>query len=63
MALDDALKALVKIKEKIKRVIWLNPLAADRWPDYRSVGLIAEQVEMWPCSNIGQLEEALSGRL
>jgi len=63
VALDSAVKALSKMKERVKRVIWLNPLAAERWPDYRSVAMLAGQAEMWPCSTIGQLEEALTNRI
>jgi len=63
VALDDMVKELKKLKQRVKRVIWLNPLPTDRWYDYRSVSLVAEQVEMWPCSNIAQIEAVLSGRL
>lgn len=63
VALVKTVEELKKLKERVKRVIWLNPLPVDRWPDYRSVAMVAEQVEMWPCSTIAQLEEVLSGRL
>ncbi len=63
IALESALKQLKKIKENVKRVIWLNPLPTERWPEYRSVERVAGQVEMWPCSTIAQLEEVLVGRL
>jgi uncharacterized protein with von Willebrand factor type A (vWA) domain len=63
VALDKAEKELEKLKGRIRRVIWLNPLPTDHWDDYRSVGLVADQVEMWPCSTIAQLEEVLTGRL
>lgn len=63
VALEHAVDTLKKLKERVKRIIWLNPLPIDRWPDYRSVDLVAEQVEMWPCSTIAQLEEVLTGRL
>ncbi len=63
VALELALKELQKIKERVKRVIWLNPLPLDHWSDYRSVDLVADLTEMWPCSTIAQLEEVLTGRL
>jgi uncharacterized protein len=63
VALELALKELQNIKERVKRVIWLNPLPPDQWSDYRSIGLVAELTEMWPCSTIAQLEEVLTGRL
>jgi len=63
VSLDRSLKELEKLKERVKRIIWLNPLPLDQWPDYRSVNAISEIVEMWPCSTIGQLEEVLTGRL
>lgn len=63
VALDKAVKELKRLKDRVRRVIWLNPLPDGRWSDYRSVGLVADQVEMWPCSTIDQLEEVLAGRL
>lgn len=63
VALGKTVEELKKLKEQVKRVIWLNPLPIDRWPDYRSVAMVGEHVEMWPCSTIAQLEEVLSGRL
>lgn len=63
IALESSLKELDKVKDRVKRIIWLNPLPVERWPDYRSVIKFAEQVEMWPCSTINQLEAVLVGRL
>jgi uncharacterized protein len=63
VALESSLKELDKVKVRVKRIIWLNPLPVDRWLDYRSVVKFAEKVEMWPCSTINQLEEVLVGRL
>lgn len=60
--LGGAVKALAALNENVKRIIWLNPLAAHLWPDYQSVSLMAKEAEMWPCSTIGQLEEALAKR-
>ena len=61
--LDGAIKALAALKEKVKRVIWLNPLQQNCWPDYRSVSVMAALTEMWPCSTIAQLEEALAQKI
>ena len=63
VSIDRALKALEKLDDRVKRIIWLNPLPLDRWSDYRSVNIIASKVEMWPCNTIAQLEEVLTGRL
>ncbi len=63
VSIDQALDELKKLNERVKRVIWLNPLPVVYWPDYRSVNKIGELVEMWPCSTIAQLEEVLTGRL
>ena len=61
--LDRALPALQKLKERVRRVLWLNPLPPEQWPRYRSVQAFCELVEMWPCNTIAQLEEAVAGRL
>ncbi len=63
ISLDRSLKELSKLKDRVKRVIWLNPLPKEQWSDYRSVGSVAEMAEMWPCNTIAQLEEVLNGRL
>jgi len=63
ISLNQATGELDKLKDRVKRVIWLNPLPKEQWPEFRSVGAVAELVEMWPCNTIGQLEEVLTGRL
>ncbi len=63
IALDQAAKELGSLKDRVKRVIWLNPMPKEQWPEYRAVGTFAEMVEMWPCNTIAQLEEVLTGRL
>ncbi len=61
--LDAALPELRRLKERVRRVIWLNPLPPEQWPRYRSVAAFGEIVEMWPCNTIARLEEAIAGRL
>jgi len=63
ISLDQAVKELKKLKDRVRRIIFLNPLPVEQWPDYRSVSAVSEHVEMWPCSTIAQLEEVLAGRL
>lgn len=63
IALDRALQELEKLRDRVKRVIWLNPLPLRLWSDYRSIHSVAELVEMWPCNTIAQLEEVMSGKL
>ena len=63
VSIERALKALEKLNDRVKRVIWLNPLPLERWPEYSSVNMIGSKVEMWPCNTIAQLEEVLTGRL
>ncbi|MDW7739182.1 MAG: VWA domain-containing protein [Bacillota bacterium] len=61
--IDQAVREFEMIKDKVKRIIWLNPLPVSHWADFRSIREISGLVEMWPCSTISQLEEVLSGRL
>jgi uncharacterized protein with von Willebrand factor type A (vWA) domain len=61
--LNRALPALQKLRERVRRVLWLNPLPPEQWPLYRSVQAFGEIAEMWPCNTIAQLEEAVAGRL
>lgn len=61
--LAQALPALQRLKERVRQVIWLNPLPPEQWSRYRSVKAFSELVEMWPCNTIARLEEAVAGRL
>ena len=63
VSLDYALIELEKLNTQVKRIIWLNPMPVDIWPDYRSVSAVDNLVEMWPCSTIAQLESIAAGRL
>lgn len=63
ISIDHAVKELKKLNDRVRRIIFLNPLSVEQWPDYRSVSAVNEHVEMWPCSTIAQLEEVLAGRL
>ncbi len=58
-----ALPELQGLKERVRRVIWLNPLPAEQWSRHRSVAEFGVLVEMWPCNTIAQLEKAVAGRL
>lgn len=61
--LNAALPELRRLKERVRRVIWLNPLPPEQWSRHRSVTAFGELVEMWPCNTIARLEEAIAGRL
>ena len=61
--LEAALVELQRLKERVRRVIWLNPLPPEQWSLHRSVITCGELVEMWPCNTIARLEEAVAGRL
>ncbi len=63
ISINYAVNELSKLNERVRRIIWLNPLPREQWAEYRSVELMDELVEMWPCNTIAQLEEVLSGRL
>ncbi len=61
--LDTALPELQRLKERVRKIIWLNPLPPEQWSRHRSVAAFSELVEMWPCNTIAQLEKAVAGRL
>lgn len=61
--LNAALAEVQKLKERVRRIIWLNPLPPEQWRRHQSVASFAKLVEMWPCNTIARLEEAVTGRL
>ncbi len=63
ISIDSAIKELKVLKERTRRILWLNPLPVDLWSEYHSVGAVSALVSMWPCSTIAQLEEVLTGHL
>jgi len=63
VSIDQTVKKLEMIRDRVKRIIWLNPMPLEQWSDYRSVSTFGELVDMWPCSTISQLEEVLAGKL
>ena len=63
VSIDRALTELGRLKNRVKKIIWLNPMPEELWDDYRSVRTVAQLVDMWPCSTIAQLEKVLDGRL
>ncbi len=63
ISLDSAIKELSRLKDRVRKIVWLNPLPAEQWSEYRSVQSMSALAEMWPCNTISQLEAVLSGRL
>ncbi len=63
IAIDQAAGELNKLKDRVRRIVWLNPLPPEQWSDFRSVEALGALTEMWPCSTISQLEAVLIGRL
>ncbi len=63
ISLDYAIKELGRLRDQVRRIVWLNPLPGELWPEYRSVQSMSALAEMWPCNTISQLEAVLSGRL
>ncbi len=61
--LDDTVLMLSKIKNDVRKILWLNPLPLECWNRYQSIKMISDLVEMWPCNTIAQLEKALSSQL
>jgi len=63
VTLARALEALDRVKTRVKRILWLNPLPFSEWSCYASVKAFAQRVEMWPCHTLAQLEKIVAGRL
>jgi len=58
-----AAEQLKKIRQKIKEIIWLNPLPGDQWSKYQTVGLFRRYSTMWECSSLAHLAGALRKQL
>jgi len=60
---DLAAEELKSIRQRIKDIIWLNPLPGDQWSKYHTVGLFRRYSTMWECSSLAHLAGALRKQL
>lgn len=60
---DLAARQLKYIKEKVKDIIWLNPLPGNQWDKYPTVELFKRYSTMWECSSLAHLANALRKQL
>jgi uncharacterized protein with von Willebrand factor type A (vWA) domain len=58
-----AAEQLKKIRQKIKDIIWLNPLPGQQWSKYHTVALFKRYSVMWECSSLAHLAGALRKHL
>jgi uncharacterized protein with von Willebrand factor type A (vWA) domain len=58
-----AAEELKKIRQKIKEIIWLNPLPGREWSKYHTVELFKRYSTMWECSSLAHLAAALRQQL
>ncbi|MEL7565362.1 MAG: VWA domain-containing protein, partial [Dehalobacterium sp.] len=54
---------LKHIKQKVKDIIWLNPLPGNQWGKYPTVELFKKYSTMWECSSLAHLANALRQQL
>lgn len=60
---DLAAQQLKSIRQKVKEVIWLNPLPGNQWSKYPTVELFKRHSTMWECSSLAHLANALRKQL
>ncbi len=55
--LERALEELGRLRRRVKDVIWLNTLAEGERESLRTARLIGEEVRMFPCNTLADLED------
>lgn len=59
----DALEKLKMLRERVKEVLWLNTLPRAEWDSYSTVAAFQQEVTMFPCNTLSDLEQVLSKKL
>ncbi len=59
----DALEKVKLLGERVKEVIWLNTLPREEWDSYTTVAAFRQEVTMFPCNTLADLEQVLSRKL
>ena len=57
--LDRAKSKLKELDRKVKNIVWLNPIPADKWEDVPQIGAFQEYVNMFECNTLEDLEKVL----
>ncbi len=63
LKLKETAIELVKVKDRVKNIIWLNPLPKRDWPSQPSVELFKNYSDMYPCNTLSNLEELINKQI
>jgi len=61
--LDKALVELRRLRRRVKDVIWLNTLPEEERESLRTARMIGEEVRMFPCNTLADLEDIVRKRV
>jgi uncharacterized protein with von Willebrand factor type A (vWA) domain len=59
LAAAEAAAILARMRTRVRGIIWLNTVPADQWDTLPAVAMLAEHVDMYQCSSLGDLETVL----
>jgi len=59
LAAAEAAAILARMRARVRGIIWLNTVPADQWDTLPAAVLLAEHVDMYQCSSLGDLETVL----
>lgn len=60
---EGAAHRLEQLREKVKEILWLNPLPAEEWPRFPALTQFQSFSHIFPCHNLAQLERIIEKEL
>jgi len=56
-------KKLKRLSEKVKEIVWLNPMPREQWPKHQSVKIFQRHSKMYLCNTLAQMEAVFKHKL
>jgi len=61
--LDEALRRMENVHDRVKDIVWLNTLPPEEWEELRSVSSFQKLTRMYPCNRLADLEHVLEKKI
>ncbi len=61
--LDEALRRMENVHDRVKDIVWLNTLPPEEWEELRSVSSFQKLARMYPCNRLADLEHVLEKKI
>ncbi|KUO52496.1 MAG: hypothetical protein APF76_05535 [Desulfitibacter sp. BRH_c19] len=61
--ITDTTAELIKISNRARKILWLNPMPVNQWENHTSVKLFQDYTQMFPCNTLKHLERLINTQI